>query len=556
MATMAQEAPAEPEEYQQQIDNIFSLKRPRDIRAGLASGGKSALKGIAAGTVGLFAAPVVGAYTDGFKGFGQGVCAGVAGAVLLPVAGLGVGVAQVVRGAVNTPEAVRQLNKGRYWDQDHREWIDRPTLAMVMDDKAFDPLRDRWQQDRRDAGAFGEVIDYYGLLGVPKTAPTDQIKKQYYILARKLHPDKNPDDPLAKDRFQKLGEAYQVLSNADLRAKYDAHGVEGLDVNFMDSAEFFSMLFGSDRFEHLLGELSLAQLTRSGEPVTSGQQEKLQLLREERLGANLKALLRRWVEGDQTGFRESMAQEGQELAKASFGPTILLAIGKAYEGQAAIYLGGYIQGGLASLKQEGQSIKSKVHLGMMGLKVFQAQQKLEQMDKDQKQRSEAQARMSQQAATPGSIPAGNVFHQQPGVSGEQEESEQRVEAEAAARAAQQQAENLEHAQLRAQLEEATLPLMLDAMWAANVLDIENILRHVCKKVLYEAMADKQTRKSRAQALQVLGRLFQQAALAATAGAPQAPKDAKQQIEDAMMAVMEKRHAMEDAANGQTSNTPL
>ena len=44
------------------------------------------------------------------------------------------------------------------------------------------------------------------------------------------------------------------------------------------------------------------------------------------------------------------------------------------------------------------------------------------------------------------------------------------------------AENLEHAQLRAQLEEATLPLMLDAMWAANVLDIESTLRHVCKKV--------------------------------------------------------------------------
>ena len=70
-----------------------------------------------------------------------------------------------------------------------------------------------------------------------------------------------------------------------------------------------------------------------------------------------------------------------------------------------------------------------------------------------------------------------------GVSGQQEVTEQqRAEAEAAAVAAQRQAENLEHAQLRAQLEEASLPLMLDAMWAANVLDIENTLRHVCKKV--------------------------------------------------------------------------
>lgn len=74
--TQSPTAPHDAEEYQQQIDNIFSLKRPRDLRAGLASGGKSALKGIAAGTVGLFAAPVVGAYTDGLKGFGQGIAAG------------------------------------------------------------------------------------------------------------------------------------------------------------------------------------------------------------------------------------------------------------------------------------------------------------------------------------------------------------------------------------------------------------------------------------------------------------------------------------------------
>lgn len=70
------EAPADVEEYQQHIDNVFSLKKPRDLRAGLSSGAKSAAKGLALGTAGLFAAPVFGAYTDGFKGFAQGAAAG------------------------------------------------------------------------------------------------------------------------------------------------------------------------------------------------------------------------------------------------------------------------------------------------------------------------------------------------------------------------------------------------------------------------------------------------------------------------------------------------
>ena len=61
-------------------------------------------------------------------------------------------------------------------------------------------------------------------------------------------------------------------------------------------------------------------------------------------------------------LQESMEKEGQHLAKASFGPTILLSIGKAYERQAAIHLGGFFQGSLVSLKQEGHSIKSKVLL--------------------------------------------------------------------------------------------------------------------------------------------------------------------------------------------------
>ena len=65
-----------------------------------------------------------------------------------------------------------------------------------------------------------------------------------------------------------------------------------------------------------------------------------------------------------------MEQEGQQLAKASFGPTILLSIGKAYERQAAIHLGGFFQGSLVSLKQEGHSIKSKVLFFLFFLSFF------------------------------------------------------------------------------------------------------------------------------------------------------------------------------------------
>ena len=68
----------------------------------------------------------------------------------------------------------------------------------------------------------------------------------------------------------------QVLGNAELRARYDAHGAEALDVNFMDSAEFFTALFGSDRFDHLVGELMIAVAARSNGEFLQGQMRKLQ----------------------------------------------------------------------------------------------------------------------------------------------------------------------------------------------------------------------------------------------------------------------------------------
>lgn len=67
-------------------------------------------------------------------------------------------------------------------------------------------------------------IDYYQILGIPKTASEDDIKKAYRKLARKLHPDLNPNDKEANKKFQQINEANDVLSDPEKRKKYDTYG--------------------------------------------------------------------------------------------------------------------------------------------------------------------------------------------------------------------------------------------------------------------------------------------------------------------------------------------
>jgi len=73
--------------------------------------------------------------------------------------------------------------------------------------------------------------DFYKILGVSKRADTNTIKKAYRKLAKALHPDKNPDDPEAEEKFQDLGVAYETLKDPDLRKIYDKGGEEALQKN-------------------------------------------------------------------------------------------------------------------------------------------------------------------------------------------------------------------------------------------------------------------------------------------------------------------------------------
>ncbi|MCJ1379923.1 hypothetical protein MMC17_003026 [Xylographa soralifera] len=122
------------------------------------------------------------------------------------------------------------------------------------------------------------VVDttYYDALGVKPTASELDIKKAYRKLAITTHPDKNPGDETAHARFQAIGEAYQVLSNDDLRKRYDKFGKEQAmpGGGFEDPAEFFTMIFGGEAFVDLIGEISLMKDLTKTMDITMRQMEE------------------------------------------------------------------------------------------------------------------------------------------------------------------------------------------------------------------------------------------------------------------------------------------
>ncbi|RDB22331.1 DnaJ-like protein 1 [Hypsizygus marmoreus] len=341
--------------------------------------------------------------------------------------------------------------------------------------------------------------EYYDILGVTVDASTDDIKKAYRRLAIKHHPDKNPDDPLAEERFKAIAIAYQTLSDPTLRHKYNEFGSKesAPEGGFVDPEEVFGAIFGGERFTSIIGQISLARdmkaaLQEAEEAEGEGEgkikdakgreiltdEEKAAKDEKERKKAAEKAAARKDrvqklvqnLERKLSIFTESATGpndpdvssswrticelEAEDLKRESYGVELLNAVGFVYAAKAKHHLatyqtflgvGGWLHG-----------VQGKYHVFSETVSTLRSAIELKAVF-DQIQAAEKAGNMSP-------------------------EEKKRLEEQAAEKG-------------------------LQALFKGTKLEIESVLRETCDRVLEDPSISREKAELRAVALQILGESF-------------------------------------------------
>ncbi|EPZ33177.1 DnaJ-domain-containing protein [Rozella allomycis CSF55] len=194
-----------------------------------------------------------------------------------------------------------------------------------------------------DVEAKREQETLYSILGVPETATSAEIKKQYRMYAVKYHPDKNLDNPNAEEQFKKINEAYLLLSDDELRARYD-DSLKNPDKPQFELDRFFSSMFGGDNFVPWIGTVSIgkmlertmsegaverdkAKMNEIAEKDAAEHEKRIKLIKD-----SLKRKIESFAVGSETEeqFKKKINEEATILKEEPRGKQILKCIAYVY----------------------------------------------------------------------------------------------------------------------------------------------------------------------------------------------------------------------------------
>lgn len=514
----------EQDEAHRKLDEMFAKSKPKNIVDGFGQGVNNIIGGAIGGvgiavlapTAGLATGLKKGGIVGGIVGVTGGVVVGAIGGAGMIIGGALSGVAQIVRGVAAMPEAIAAPRSGKWWNENTHKWVLTNLEKAEVPDNDDDLLKNI-KDDLDAAGKPDTKISdvketyYYDALEVDPKAEPSAIKRRYYILARKYHPDKvGNDDKESANKFKEIAEAYQVLSDPQLREKYDKDGRDGLsgdrtEINSdqnTDPSILMAFLFGSDKFNEYIGSLATSTSAMLGDTTKLSVEDArtLQMRRCTRLAKTLVAKIQPWVHKDYDMCKIMWATEANDLSKASFGYELVQILGMAYEATALQFLGSNESG-----------------IGMPSIGKWAEAQKATRKQKKAGKKNQSESWM----ATLDAMKLNREY--------QQKMQEAKTEEEKVA--------------LQNELEEATQATMLRIIWTTTAVDITSTIHETCQMTFFDQSVDKDTRKERAYAVKNLGQIFQECP-----EPERANQDAKNLFEEAALAAMVETLKRKDEAS--------
>jgi len=478
-------------------EEFLAFTRPRDVFQGAHSAMVIGSTSIVAATVAVYCWPMAmgkAMRAGGVFGMCGMGCLGMCTTTGVLAFGATTAWTQFARGVFATPTAITQSIQGKKWHKPTGKWLDSRCNLAEMENVVLGEDSDSDSDDEAPATTTVKETELYDVLGVAPGATSGEIKKKFYKEALVWHPDKNPGDQAATERFQKINNAYAVLSDPEKRRAYDSQGEAGVGPQMnLNPTVFFSLLFGSERFHEYIGTIRVAtELQFAMKAAQRGEQmnmesadglknplsnmrriQRQQLRRVVGCAKSLKERLHKFVHArEEEAFARESVLEAHSLSQTSFGPQLLTTIGLVYQNRAEHFLG-TING---SILGEHWVAPTKWSKGLRGLE------------------------LTKRSAT-SALQAFRALLEISRFANEQNPDTLETHEEKVEFSRKMEGKVKEH-----------VPVFVEAVWDFCACDVERNVRDVCRKLLKDMSVPWVVRYRRALALRRLGRIFQDAGL--------------------------------------------